>query len=456
MGLGTRAGGVGVARYFAEQGALVTVTDGKSAGELSDSLEALRGLPIELVLGGHQERLFTPEGADLVVRNPAVRRWSPWLAMARESGVPVEMEMSIFLQSSPAPVIGITGTKGKTSTSTLTAAILSAWRPGAVLAGNMGVSAVTLLKQIEPETPVVLEISNWQLEAMDERQIGPKIAVLTNIYEDHLDTYDGFDDYAATKRSIARHLAPDDTLIVNRDNAEAWRAAEATQAQVVTFGEIQPAGAGFWLENRLVCWELPGASGCVELPDRFVYQGTHQRLNAAAAMAAAVTRGADDSAIQAGLAAFKGVQDRSELVAEIDGVLFVNDTSATAPAAAIAALDVYPGRALHVIAGGFDKQLELDGLGAALAERAASILLLEGTATPRLMASIAVHGGSWLGPYVSMRAAVEAGAALASQSDVVLLSPGCASFGLFRDEFERGDRFREAVAALSRASLKGA
>jgi UDP-N-acetylmuramoylalanine--D-glutamate ligase len=194
MGLGTRAGGLGVARFFAEQGAIVTVTDGKSEAELADSLAELRGYPVEFALGGHQDRHFTPEGADLVVRNPAVRRWSPYLAMARESGVPVEMEISIFLQASPAPVIGITGTKGKTSTSTLTAAILRAWRPNTVLAGNMGVSAVAYLAQVDPETPVVLEISNWQLEAMDERRVGPTIAVLTNIHEDHLDTYDDFDD----------------------------------------------------------------------------------------------------------------------------------------------------------------------------------------------------------------------------------------------------------------------
>lgn len=448
MGLGTRAGGLGVARFFIEQGAIVTVTDGKTEAELAGPLSELQGLPVKLALGGHQERHFTPEGADLVVRNPAVRRWSPYLAMARESGVPVEMEMSIFLQASPAPVIGITGTKGKTSTSALTAAILTAWRPNTVLAGNMGVSAVAYLAGLDAETPVVLEISNWQLEAMDERAVGPKIAVLTNVHEDHLDTYDGFDDYANTKRSIARHLAPEDTLIVNRDNAEAFRAAEQTRATVLSFGKVRPAGGGFWVEDRSICWETGTSSGCIDLPDRFVYQGMHQRLNAAAAIAAALTRGADIDSIRIGLDRFEGVKDRAELVAEIDGVLFVNDTSATAPAAAIAALDAYPGRKLHVIAGGFDKQLPLEALGKALAEKSATIILLDGTATPRLMEEIRGAGGSWIGPFDSMQKAVDAGAQIASGGDVVLLSPGCASFGLFRDEFDRGDKFRESVAHL--------
>lgn len=448
MGLGTRAGGVGVARFFAERGALVTVTDGKTEAELSGPIAELQGLPVAFALGGHQDRHFTPEGADLVVRNPAVRRWSPYLAMARESGVPIEMEMSIFLQASPAPVIGITGTKGKTSTSAITGAILTAWRQETIVAGNMGVSAVASLEHVAVDTPVVLEISNWQLEGMDERSVGPKIAVLTNIHEDHLDTYDGFEDYANTKRSIANHLGPDDTLIVNRDNPEAFRAAAQTRARVISFGTTRPANGGFWLEDRCVYWETAESSGCVELPDRFVFQGAHQRLNAAAAIAAALRRGADLAAVRVGLERYEGVKDRTELVAEIDGVLYVNDTSATAPAAVVAALDSYPGRKLHVIAGGFDKKLDITPLGQALVDRAASIILLDGSATPHLMETIRAAGGRWLGPFDSMQKAVDAGASRARGGDVVILSPGCASFGLFRDEFDRGDKFREAVAKL--------
>jgi UDP-N-acetylmuramoylalanine--D-glutamate ligase len=236
---------------------------------------------------------------------------------------------------------------------------------------------------------------------------------------------------------------------VNRDNVEAWRAVEGTRARIVSFGSVRSTGEGFWVEGRTICWETSDSTGCVDLPDRLVYQGMHQRLNAAAAIATVLARGADEAAIRAGLERFEGVRDRAELVAEIDGVLYVNDTSATAPAAAIAALDGYPGRRIHVIAGGFDKKLDLEPLGAALATRAASVLLLEGTATSRLIASIEANGGSWHGTFDSMRAAVDASAELAHAGDIVLLSPGCASFGLFRDEFDRGDKFREAVASLS-------
>src|SRR5262249_55450797 len=202
MGLGTRGGGVGVACFLAERGAIVTVTDGKTADELAQPIGELAGLPIRYVLGGHEEHDFTAVGADLVIRNPGVRRTSPWLRTARESGVPIEMEMSLFFRLCPAPIIGVTGTKGKTTTATLCAAMLAAWDERTVLAGNMGVSALAQLDRIAPETPVVIEVSNWQLEALDEHRLSPHIAVLTNISEDHLDTYDGFADYANTKRSI--------------------------------------------------------------------------------------------------------------------------------------------------------------------------------------------------------------------------------------------------------------
>src|SRR5262245_11072209 len=186
MGLGTRGGGVGVARFLAEHGAIVTVTDGKSADELAQPMSELAGLPIRYVLGGHAEYDFTPAGADIVVRNPGVRRTSPWLRVAREAGVPIEMEMSLLVRLCPAPIIGITGTKGKTTTATLCAAMLAAWDDRTVLAGNMGVSALAQLDRIAPETPVVIEVSNWQLEALDEHRLSPHIAVLTNISEDHL------------------------------------------------------------------------------------------------------------------------------------------------------------------------------------------------------------------------------------------------------------------------------
>ena len=237
IGLGTRAGGLGVARYLTSQGAEVTVTDMRPAEALAEPLAALAGLPIRFVLGGHQEQDFTPERADLIVRNPGVPRRAPLLELARSHGIPVEMEMSLFFRACPAPIVGITGTKGKTTVSTLTGELLRSAFPDVVVAGNMGVSALEQLPRLRPDAPVVIELSSWQLEALIEHGLAPRIAVLTLIAEDHLNTYDDFADYAATKRGITRHQRPGDWLVVNRDDPEAWRAAGETAATAVPFGE---------------------------------------------------------------------------------------------------------------------------------------------------------------------------------------------------------------------------
>lgn len=445
MGLGTREGGIGVARFLAERGALVTVTDLKTEAELAEPLQRLAGLPIRYVLGRHEERDFTPEGADMVVRNPTVRRTSRFLQIARSTGVPIEMEMSLFLRACPAPVIGVTGTKGKTTTATLCAAMLAAWDPRTVLAGNMGITAVGQLGRITPDTPVVLEISNWQLEAMAEHGLSPQIAVLTNIAEDHLDTYESFDEYAETKRSIAHHQRPGDALVVNADDPEAWKAATSTRARVVPFGFGDRGGDGCWIGDGELKARISGVEVTIPTPGGWP---KHRLENAAAAAAAALLRGAPPEAVAAGLASFTGVRDREETVGEVDGVTYVNDTAATAPAAVVASLRSFAGRRVHLIAGGADKRLDLWPLAKAAQEAGSVVYLLHGTATPRLEAMLASVSVPTQGPFESMAAAVEAAAAAAQPGDVVLLSPGCASFGLFRDEFERGERFREAVRAL--------
>jgi UDP-N-acetylmuramoylalanine--D-glutamate ligase len=451
MGLGTRAGGVGVARYLAEQGAIVTVTDGRTAEELAESLRQLADLPIRYVLGRHEERDFTPEGADVVVRNPGVRRTSPFLRLARETGVAIEMEMSLFFRVCPAPIIGITGTKGKTTTTTLCATMLAAWDGRTVLAGNMGVSALAQLPRITAETPVVIELSSWQLEALDEHGLAPRIAVLTNIDQDHLDTYAGFDEYAATKRSIARHLRQEDWLVVNADDPEARRAGDHTRAGIIPFGRRDRGDVGAWVTGETLVWRADGQEAVIPLPSNPVLHGPHQAANVAAAAAAALLRGAPPAAVVAGVHAFSGLRDRMERVAEIGGVEYVNDTAATAPAAAVAALRALAGRRVHVIAGGADKGLDLTPLAEAARDHACTVYLLHGTATPRLGESLSRLLVPTRGPFHSMATAVQAAAAAAAPGEVVLLSPGCASFGLFRDEFERGERFREAVADLALA-----
>jgi UDP-N-acetylmuramoylalanine--D-glutamate ligase len=451
IGLGTRDGGLGIARYLAAEGAEVTVTDLRPAEALVGSIEALAGLPIRFVLGRHEERDFTPEGADLVVRNPGVPRRAPLLELARSHGIPVEMEMSLFFRVCPAPIIGVTGTKGKTTVATLTGELLRGTYPEVVVAGNMGVTALGQLPHLRPDVPIVIELSSWQIESLLEHGLAPHIAVLTMIAEDHLNTYADFADYAATKRGIARHQRSGDWLVVNRDDPESWRCADETAATVMPFGLADAGGDGAWAAPEHLLWRRNGDEVRWPLPTAAALSGRHGVRNTLAALAAAMLAGAGPQSIASGLERFHGVRERLETIAEIDGVTYINDTTATAPIATAAAFEALAKTSglIHLLAGGADKGLDPAPLVDAAARHDARVYLFDGTATLAIERALRDRGLNPNGPFAGMAEAVTAARRAARPGDVILLSPGCASFGLFRDEFDRGERFRETVAGLS-------
>jgi len=442
MGLGVHGGGLGVTRFLVGQGATVTVTDLQSAAQLRPSLEALAGLPVRYVLGEHRAEDF--HHADLIVRNPGVPADSPYLALAREHGVPIEMEMGLFFRLCPAPIIGITGTKGKTTTTLLVGAMLRQVEPGTVIAGNLRISALELLPQIGPTTPVVLELSSWQLEGLEAHRLNPHIAAVTNVSPDHLNRYRDLDEYAAAKKLIFRFQSPGDFLVLNADDPIVQGFAAEAQGTVVWFSRQNPV-LGAYLAGDALLWHWDGRTYTVASRDDVRLPGEHNLENALAAIAIAGVWGAPPEAMGEALRGFRGVEHRLELVAEINGVRYVNDTTSTAPAAALAALDALDGP-IVLIAGGADKKLDFSELGAAVARRVKALLLLEGTATDKLAAAVsAVKDDLIAGRFLDLRAAVQAAQDVARPGDTVLLSPGCASFGMFANEFERGEQFKAIV-----------
>jgi UDP-N-acetylmuramoylalanine--D-glutamate ligase len=450
VGLGSRQGGLGVARYLVASGAETRVTDLRAAEQLGDALDALAHLPLSYTLGWHDAADF--DWADVVVRNPAVPRESQWLAYAREHGKRVEMEMTLFLRACPAPVVGVTGSKGKTTTTTLLHAMLRERWPAARLAGNMGRSAVELLPELDADAPVALELSSFQLEGLDEHRLAPHVAVITNVSPDHLDRYRDFDDYADVKASIARHQTPADWLIAPADDAALLARLADARGRRVLFGANEPQGAGdaLWTAAGRFVGRWDSAPLDLGPVDALRLPGAHARLNVLAAAGAALACGVAPQGIARAIAGFGGVRDRLEPLGEVAGALYVNDTAATVPVAAQAALRAYAGRDLIVIAGGSDKKLDLTPLADALAANARRVVALAGTATPALLDLLTARGYVGVdGPFDSMATAVAAATASARPGSVVLLSPGCASFGLFRDEFDRGDQFRAAVARLA-------
>jgi UDP-N-acetylmuramoylalanine--D-glutamate ligase len=297
-------------------------------------------------------------------------------------------------------------------------------------------------------------LSSWQLEALDEHMLGPHVAVLTNISEDHLNQYDGYEDYARTKRTIGHHLGPDDFVVYNACQADTRRIAHETRARLVSFGDRTAAGDAVWADDERIHARWQGTMLSWLRPDHLSLAGETGAANASAAVAAALAYGAPPDAIGAGLRGFRGVPNRLEEVGVVDGVTYINDTSATAPAAAIATIGVLAARAnrLHLIVGGADKQSNLTPLAAAIAASGATVSLLDGSATASLGALLNEYGVASQGPFGSMAGALAAARRDAVAGDIVALSPGCASFGIFRNEFDRGEQFRAEVRRVAAAA----
>ncbi|MCA1554919.1 MAG: UDP-N-acetylmuramoyl-L-alanine--D-glutamate ligase, partial [Chloroflexi bacterium] len=335
MGLGVHGGGVGVAKFLATRGACVTVTDLKTADQLRDSLKQLEGLPIEYVLGEHRESDVL--NSDMLVRNPGVPREHPLLQLARERGIPIEMEISLFFLLCPAPIVGITGTKGKTTTTLLTGAMLKKKDARTVVAGNLRVNALELLAQIDATTPVVLELSSWQCEGLEPHRLSPHVACITNLHPDHLNRYKDMADYAAAKALIFVNQKADDCVVLNADQGVSREFAAQAPARVIWFSSEQRV-EGVYLSGDDIVQTAGGATTRIASRHDVQLVGAHNFENVLAASALALAADVTPAQIQHAIRNFHGVPDRLELVRELDRVRYVNDTTATAPAAAVAAL----------------------------------------------------------------------------------------------------------------------
>ncbi len=444
MGLGVLGGGVSAARYAAAQGAEVTVTDLRPAEQLAASIAQLDGLPMRYALGRHEMADFL--AADVVVRNPNVRRDSPYLAAAREAGKRVEMEIAWFFRACRGHIAGVTGTRGKSTTTRLLHAILAEGGLRPLLGGNVGgIETLALLREITPERWVVLELGNWMLEGLHTVRRSPQLAIFTNLLPDHLNAYDSMEDYGAAKSSIFRYQGAGDIALFNADNAYTARYASEAPA-----GEV-------WLYSpeRLVSWRRDAPHDTQPFPygNATRLRGAHNVGNVQAAVLAAERLGIAPEAIQRAVEGFGPVEHRLEEVRELDGVLYVNDSASTAPIAGVAALRSFD-RPIVLIAGGNSKNLDLSEFAALAAERAKHVIVLAGDASDAFAMAVRAEamargrGDIVSGPTNDFAAAVAEARKRAAPGDVVLLSPGFTSFGMFRNEFDRGNQFRDLVRAL--------
>jgi UDP-N-acetylmuramoylalanine--D-glutamate ligase len=407
--LGLARSGQAAALALARHGVPVVAVD-RAAGL---DVGRLGGTGVEVHLGTEEDRLL--DGVDLLVKSPGVPGESPLPTAARERGIPVWSEVELGFRLLRNPFVGVTGTNGKTTTSELLGAIFrAAGRPVAV-AGNVGRPVTALDGTIEDGAWVVCELSSFQLE--DVHRFRPRIGVLLNLEPDHLDRHGTFDAYRAAKLRLFENQTEADVAVVPRG-----------------FGAIP--GGGVHVEF----------DADDELPAEPLIPGAHNRENAAAATVAARAAGIGDDAIAEALRTFRGVEHRLELVAEVDGVRFVNDSKATNTSAARRGIQAYAGQPLRLILGGSLKGESFDELAESLPASVRSIDLI-GEASEQLAAALG-RAGRLYRRSGDLATAVGAAAGDAESGDVVLLSPACASFDQFRDYEERGDAFRRLVGDL--------
>jgi UDP-N-acetylmuramoylalanine--D-glutamate ligase len=418
LGLGHFGGGTAVSRWLIEQCAQVLVSDQATPEKLVDSIGQLKDLAIEYRLGADQrDEDFTQ--ADLIVASPAIPPNNRFLQMAKSAGVPVTTEICLFIQRCRAPVVAITGTKGKSTTSTLLHRMLGARRT-VWLGGNIGKSLLSDLPNIQPDHLVVLELSSFMLEHLGVIKWSPHVAVVTMISADHLDWHGSETAYVDAKRNIVRFQTPEDFAVLNFDNAKARDFQDSTPAKVI----------GFTATTH----------------PRFALKlaGEHNQLNAQAAFNAAQIFGIDWATAQAAIADFIGLPHRLQLVHEENGVQFINDSISTIPEAAIAALNAFPPRkVIQIIGGSGKKDLPVDALCDALRARAKAVLCIGETAgklASQMPESIAHDCGD-------LAIAVQLAKRIATAGDIVLLSPGHPSYDQFTNFELRGIEFTR----LSRA-----
>lgn len=458
MGLGLNGGGLASARFFAQCGARVTVTDRKSAAELAPSIGALADYPdIRYVLGTHEIADF--ENADVVVKNPGVKlEGNQYLAAAKR----IESDISVFLALTASPILAVTGSKGKSSTVSALQWGLRELGYRSFLGGNITVSPLTFLDETAPDTPVVLELSSWQLADLRGRGLlRPRVAILTPVMADHQNWYGNMESYVADKKLIYADMDESSHLLCNADDewgpvfaAEAsglhvhWYTARDAGLRGIASREGQKAD-GAWLESDGRGFMRRDGGEPIEiLPATLAVPGGHMRLNLLNAAQALVLFGAPTEAVGPALARFPGIEHRLEFFHEKVGVRWYNDSAATIPEATCAAISSFD-RPVVLISGGTDKNLDFTPLADA-ASRAKRIFLLAGSGTDKLMPMLAARGIPFSGPYPDLTGVVRAARDEAVAGDIVVFAPGATSFGMFTNEFDRGNKFRQTVKDIAR------
>jgi UDP-N-acetylmuramoylalanine--D-glutamate ligase len=447
VGLGKS--GVASALFLKAHGARVTVSDTKSGDELRNEIPSLLDHGITVETGGHGERTF--RGQDLIVVSPGVPADLPMLAQARSMGEAVIGEIELAARFLPGPIVAITGSNGKTTTTTLTGEILTAGGIPTRVGGNIGTPAISLADRATRETAIVLEVSSFQLETI--QTFRPKVAVVLNVTPDHLDRHRTFEAYVDAKARIFQNQRGDDFAVLNEDDPTCVTMAERTRAQVFWFSRQKEVKQGAWVREGNILFrdgraEAKTSQREIMLVSEIPLKGAHNLENALAAVCAGALMGCAPEKIRQAVREFKAVEHRLEFVATIRGVDYYNDSKATNVDATIKALESFPAN-IHLILGGKDKGSDYTVLNDLLRQRVKRVYTI-GVAAGKIESQIgsSKSGGVEVVHAETLENAVRKANAVAEPGDVVLLAPACASFDQFKNYEHRGQAFKEIVRGL--------
>lgn len=423
FGLGLQGGGAGSALFAKRHGAKVKITDLKSTQSLKSTLSKLPE-DITQTLGRHDP--LDIDWADIIIKNPGVSHNSDLIQYALQSKKQVYMPAALYLKYSKLKTIGITGTRGKSTTTRLIYSMLNRSFPDQVLIGGNipGQSPLELLDEENNKKYAVLELSSFQLAGCDRLQVSPQLAVVTNIYQDHLNRYNSMDSYIKDKLTIVKYQGKNDITILNKLDDNANKFQKLSHAQIKWFTTSN-------LKSSLI--------------------GDHNKQNIAAAQVVALSLGIDKATIKRSVQDFRGLPYRLEKIAEKNGITYINDTTSTTPISTIKAIQSLKDPIILII-GGESKNLETDNMIdlVCLSNQVTKIIILGSKNNKEFLTKINNCKDKIIGNVSSMREAMQLAVAHAKSGDTVLLSPGFASFDLFNNEFERGDQFNREVEKLQK------
>lgn len=436
MGLGQYPHGSGIeaAKFFIKQGAKVIITDIKTKKQLARQIKQIARGKWQMVLGKHRKQDF--KNTDLIVQNPGVPDNSPYLKIARQNKIPITNDIAVFFQSIPKKqlVVGVTGTRGKSTTTALIHKIIKQKFPRARLAGNIGNSPLAFAEKLKKDEPVVLELSSWLLHHLGNLKISPQVAIVTNVLKDHLNRYETFSHYVKDKEQIFKYQKKNGSVILNYDNPVTRRMAKKTRSRIFWFSLSGLKQNGACLNGDKIIFKKNNRREEVVKKSALCLEGEHNLANTLAAVAAAKVLKIPNYKIKKALKVFRGLPYRLEKIKIKNGVSYYNDSTSTTPDALIAALKTL-GRNIILIAGGNSKGLPIKPAHKIIKQTVKHLILTPGTATSEFPRGKKVK---------DLKSAVRLARKLAKSGDSILFSPATTWLPKM-NEFERGEEFNRII-----------